>query len=327
MRTKPPRVIERSLRQRCRRQILKRSRYQTRRQTRPREFADFESGVRRPLHGGGDEQPGRPPRCGYSRTRGHTRSAGNRGEGEGGGSSVVGRGEGGGHRPRRRGAIQARATEGGNLEGATGPDGRCRVPCAAIPHPRHSMEIRTWRSAIADLKTPPPGAPSGALGEGNPGWVWRCDAAIRAGIFLLCHLAGIEILITNRRKHGTGFGIFSQDTGTSQHRMARHDQSRVACVGWRSSDLPTAIAPRHPIRVTRLGSWHKARENAQLPFTATHRLRVARLGSRYEQINQNRPNQSRTDAASSAMDDATRTIEIERTINTQFGNTEHRTVG
>ena len=22
------------------------------------------------------------------------------------------------------------------------------------------------------------GAPSGALGESNPGWVWRCDAAI-----------------------------------------------------------------------------------------------------------------------------------------------------
>ena len=40
------------------------------------------------------------------------------------------------------------------------------------------MEIRTWRSAIADLETPPPGAPLGALGEGNPGWVGRCDAAI-----------------------------------------------------------------------------------------------------------------------------------------------------
>ena len=25
---------------------------------------------------------------------------------------------------------------------------------------------------------------------------------------------------------------FSQDTGTSQHRMAWHDQSRLACVGW-----------------------------------------------------------------------------------------------
>ena len=36
----------------------------------------------------------------------------------------------------------------------------------------------------------------------------------------------------------------------------------------------------------------------------------------------NRPTQSRTDAASSAMDDATRTIEIERTITTQFENTE-----
>ena len=44
--------------------------------------------------------------------------------------------------------------------------------------PGTRMEIRTWRSAIADLKGPPPGAPSGALGEGTPGWVWRCDAAI-----------------------------------------------------------------------------------------------------------------------------------------------------
>jgi len=35
-------------------------------------------------------------------------------------------------------------------------------------------------SAIADLKGPPPGAPSGALGEGTPGWVWRCDAAASA---------------------------------------------------------------------------------------------------------------------------------------------------
>ena len=32
----------------------------------------------------------------------------------------------------------------------------------------------------------------------------------------------------------------------------------------------------------------------------------------------NRPTQSRTDAASSAMNDATRTIEIERTMTTQF---------
>ena len=44
--------------------------------------------------------------------------------------------------------------------------------------PTTRMEIRTWRSAIADLKPPPPGAPSGTLGEGTPGWVWRCDAAI-----------------------------------------------------------------------------------------------------------------------------------------------------
>ena len=40
------------------------------------------------------------------------------------------------------------------------------------------MEIRTWRSTIADLKGSPPGAPSGALGNGTLGWVWRCDAAI-----------------------------------------------------------------------------------------------------------------------------------------------------
>ena len=44
--------------------------------------------------------------------------------------------------------------------------------------PTTRMEIRTWRSAIADLRTPPPGSSSGALGEGTPGWVWRCDAAI-----------------------------------------------------------------------------------------------------------------------------------------------------
>ena len=40
------------------------------------------------------------------------------------------------------------------------------------------MEIRTWRSAIADLAGSPTGEPPGALGEGTPGWVWRCDAAI-----------------------------------------------------------------------------------------------------------------------------------------------------
>jgi len=44
--------------------------------------------------------------------------------------------------------------------------------------PTTRMEIRTWRSAIADLKGSPPGAPSDALREGTPGWVWRCDAAI-----------------------------------------------------------------------------------------------------------------------------------------------------
>ena len=44
--------------------------------------------------------------------------------------------------------------------------------------PATRMEIRTWRSAIADQRTSPPGAPSTVLGRGTPGWVWRCDAAI-----------------------------------------------------------------------------------------------------------------------------------------------------
>jgi hypothetical protein len=74
---------------------------------------------------------------------------------------------------------------------------------------------------------------------------------------------------------------FSVDTGTSQHRMARHDQSRVACVGWRSSDLPTAIDPRHPIRVARLGSWLKARAkpSARVPKVARRRTRLRSWGA------------------------------------------------
>ena len=74
---------------------------------------------------------------------------------------------------------------------------------------------------------------------------------------------------------------FSVDTGTSQHRMARHDQSRLACVGWRSSDLPTAIAPRHPIRVARLGSWLKARakSSARVPKVARRRTRLRSWGA------------------------------------------------
>ena len=46
-----------------------------------------------------------------------------------------------------------------------------------------------------------------------------------------------------------------EDMGTSQHRMARHDQSRAACVGWRLCVQPTVIAPYHTIRLARLGSW------------------------------------------------------------------------
>ena len=52
------------------------------------------------------------------------------------------------------------------------------APLGPFDTPTTRMEIRTWRSAIADLRTQPPGAPSGALGAGTPGWVWRCDAAI-----------------------------------------------------------------------------------------------------------------------------------------------------
>ena len=64
--------------------------------------------------------------------------------------------------------------------------------------------------------------------------------------------------------------------GTSQHRMARHDQSRLACVGWRSSDLSTAIASRHPIRATRLHSLLKARVglSQRAPKVAWRRTRL-----------------------------------------------------
>ena len=53
-----------------------------------------------------------------------------------------------------------------------------RATRAVAYTPGTRMGIRTWRSAIADLKGPLPGAPSGALGESTPGWVWPCDAAI-----------------------------------------------------------------------------------------------------------------------------------------------------
>ena len=41
------------------------------------------------------------------------------------------------------------------------------------------MEIPTWRSAIADLKGTPPGAPSGVLGEGTP--APQLGLAVRCG--------------------------------------------------------------------------------------------------------------------------------------------------
>ena len=65
--------------------------------------------------------------------------------------------------------------------------------------------------------------------------------------------------------------IFLQDTGTSQHRMARHDQSRLACVGWRLCVQPTVIDSCHPIRVARLDSWLKARAKSSVRV-----LKVAR---------------------------------------------------
>ena len=43
-----------------------------------------------------------------------------------------------------------------------------------------------------------------------------------------------------------------QDMGTSQHRMACHDQRCLDCAGWRLYVQSTAIAPYHPIRVARL---------------------------------------------------------------------------
>ena len=87
----------------------------------------------------------------------------------------------------------------------------------------------------------------------------------------------------HRSHDGTRFlRYFPQDMGTSQHRMARHDQSRAACVGWRSSDLPMAIAPYHTIRVARLGSsWLKvrAKSSARVPKVARRRTRLRSWGA------------------------------------------------
>ena len=51
--------------------------------------------------------------------------------------------------------------------------------------------------------------------------------------------------------HGTRSVPFLQGFGTSQHRMKRHDQSRLACVGRGLCVQPTAIPPYHAIRVAR----------------------------------------------------------------------------
>ena len=77
----------------------------------------------------------------------------------------------------RRSTGGTRARSGGGLGRRLAPLIRGRgLPKKNTPGTR--MEIQTWRSAIADLKPSPPGAPSGALGEGTPGWVWRCGEAI-----------------------------------------------------------------------------------------------------------------------------------------------------
>ena len=65
------------------------------------------------------------------------------------------------------------------------------------------MEIRTWRSAIADLKGPPPGD-SGALGEGTPGWVWRCDAAISRYHLKTCLFVRFSPFFHVQPKHPNG---------------------------------------------------------------------------------------------------------------------------
>ena len=50
----------------------------------------------------------------------------------------------------------------------------CLCLCYALVNtPTTRMEICTWRSAIADLNPPAPGASSGALGEGTPGALGR----------------------------------------------------------------------------------------------------------------------------------------------------------
>ena len=63
---------------------------------------------------------------------------------------------------------------------------------------------------------------------------------------------------------------------TGWHVTIRDSQSRLACVGWRLCVQPTAIAPYHPIRVARLGSWLKARakSNARVPKVARRRTRL-----------------------------------------------------
>ena len=69
---------------------------------------------------------------------------------------------------------------------------------------------------------------------------------------------------------------YEQDMGTSQHRLVRHDQKRLACVGWRLYVQPTAIAPYHPIRLARLGSClnARARSSARVPKVAWRRTRL-----------------------------------------------------
>ena len=105
------------------------------------------------------------------------------------------------------------------------------------------------------------------------------QAAVIGSIILRTHGVGRwKSLFTARDPR-----YFLQDMGgTSQHRMARHRQSRVACVGWRLCVQPTAIAPCRPMRVARLGSWLEAhaKSSARVPKVARRRTRLRSWGAR-----------------------------------------------
>ena len=114
----------------------------------------------------------------------------------------------------------------------------------------------------APLLDPPPRAPA----NGRPGFPFG---------FL-----GAGGRLPKARRTARDPWCFSKGMGMSQHRMARHDQSRLACVGWRLCVQPTAIAPYHPIRVASLGRLLEARakSSARVPKVARRRQHTFDLG-------------------------------------------------